>query len=451
MRRARLLLGLGLLLATARAVCFEGDVHYGLTEWLALQAGFDKQAAQIIATGDQRVDSGDIQFVDPVFMDACVAVDDVGARRAGEHHYPSTGSVAGAPGTRSVSPGSAAASKPALALIKIPANQAGFMLHKFGEALHTLQDSWSHQGVPDIPQPGAFACDDKRAWGHPTARGGWNSHKADITRYWPDDTRAMAKASYDLLTQYPPVADTKRTPRAWEDIRLSLDGFINASTKTEKNRWFQAHGLSDVSFLEGISLPDGTTSIDLKWPGRKLPPLATTQSRQHGVDPDLLDFYNRFFARWFTTEDFRALAAEFGGDADAGRGSPAAQARRAELAARLEAWRLRDHGRVAEIAHSLKPLTTKQHADLDAASKERNAIARYDPPSTAFFPLLPREKDVSPLLPFYVRTVATSDSKVPKAVAVVKLRHVPYDVIGVVAEKTEGRWHIVSIVATVDH
>ena len=46
------------------SLAFESDVHFGLTQWLALQAGFDEFAARTIATGDQRVDSGDMQFLD---------------------------------------------------------------------------------------------------------------------------------------------------------------------------------------------------------------------------------------------------------------------------------------------------------------------------------------------------------------------------------------------------
>jgi hypothetical protein len=103
-----------------------------------------------------------------------------------------------------------------------------------------------------------------------------------------------------------------------------LDRFVTASTKTEKKSWFVSQGISDVSFLEGVSLKDGTQPFDLKWPGRKLPPLASTQSRQHEVEADLLDFYNRFFTRWVSTLDFDTIASEFG--ADGGRAAPSGPA-----------------------------------------------------------------------------------------------------------------------------
>ena len=74
----RLLFLLGLLVVAARSTAFEADVHYGLTDWLALQAGFDPLEAQTIATGDQRVDSGDMQFIDLVAMYSCLGQNKVG-------------------------------------------------------------------------------------------------------------------------------------------------------------------------------------------------------------------------------------------------------------------------------------------------------------------------------------------------------------------------------------
>jgi hypothetical protein len=451
MNSARVMLAAVSLLAAPAAPAFEADVHYGLTQWLALQAGYDELAARTIAVGDQRVDSGDMQYVGPVLAYACVARDDPRSASARDHHYPSTGKLPGAPEQRAVQAGGDAARKAALEVLKIPPGQAAYMLFKLGEALHILQDSWSHQGVADIPKPAeaVFACDATRAWAHPAARGGWSSHKADLTGAWPADTLAMAKAVYDILTQYPMLPGTPRQARSWGEIRPLLGGFISASTKSDKARWFADHGIRDASFLEGISLRDGARPFELKWAERKLPALAAPQSRQHFVDADLLDFFNRFFEQWVSTSDFEALASAFG----AGRPrASAAPGSRAELTARLKVWRLRDHGRVADIAHAAAPLTAQQRARLDAIARERNAYARYDAPASAFFPLLPREQQsVSPLLPFFISTEAAPDGKDPRAVAVVKFRHLPYDTLGVIAERIDGHWRVASIVSVVDH
>jgi hypothetical protein len=434
-----------LALAATGSSGFESDVHYGLTQFLALQAGFDEEAARTIAVGDQRVESGDMQYVGPVLAYACVARDDLRAKLAGEHDYPSAGSIPAAPESRAVVAGADAAQRAAREVVQVPPGQAVYMLFRLGEALHILQDSWSHQGVPGIPNPapGVFSCDPRLAWGHPAARGGWDSHKADLTKDWPADTVAMAKAVYEVLVRFPALGGVARSARPWEQVRPALDGFIKASSKSDKKRWFASHAIADASFLEGISLRDGAQPFELKWAERKLPPLASAQSRQHFVDAELLDFFNRFFEQWVSTTDFGALASAFGA-------GPAS--RRAELAARLKLWRLRDHGRVAELAHAAHPLTGPQRSELDAIGRERKAYAAYDAPAAAFFPLLPRaEHDVSPLLPFFISTEAAPDGADPRAVAVVKFRHAPYDTLGVIAERRDGRWRVVSVVSVVDH
>jgi hypothetical protein len=448
MKRITLAVAVLTLLVAMNANAFESDVHFGLTQWLAMQAGFGTEAAQIIATGDQRVESGDMQFIELVLIYACVGKDDLAQRLARDQDYPSAGPVTGPPEQRMVQAGSAAAAQAATELLKTPLDKSPYMLLLLGGAIHTLQDSWSHQGTPDVPKPGAaITCDPNRAWAHPAARGGWNSHKADLTKDWPADTLAMAKATYDILVKYPMPAGAKQTPKTWDAIAPELDSFVHAATKTDKKNWFLAHGIADVSFLEGISLPDGKEPFTQKWQGRKLPPLSSAESRQHAVDPDVLAFFNRFFAQWMSSDDFNALATTFGRTAAKPGRKPIPDA---ELVARLKAWRLRDHGRVADIAHSLKPLTAKQRREIDAAAKAADALAHYASAADAFFPLLPRGKDVSPLLPFYVAV----DDAVPakgRAIAVTKLRHVPYDSIAVVAEQIDGQWRIVSITSVVDH
>jgi hypothetical protein len=451
----RLLFVLVFFLAASPAIAFEADVHYGLTNWLALQAGFEPEQAQIIATFDQRTDSGDMPFIDVVGLYACLAKDEVSARRAGEHHYPSEGSIPGPPETRAVVPNSRAARKAALEAIAISPNQAQYRFSKLGEALHILQDSWANQGIPTLPQLGeaASTCDSGFAWGHSEVRGGPASHRADLTVYWPMDTVAMAEATYEILQQYPPVSDTRRTARSWQEIRQELDDFISASTKTEKARWFVAHGINDVSFLEGISLPDGAEAFLKHWPNRKLPSLRSEKSSQHAVEPTLLDFYNSFFESWLATKDFTALVTEFSGAAETNEGTAATvmSMTNLELESRLKLWRLIDHGRVAELGLRREPLTREERANIDEIANRPGAYVSYAPLSSAYFPLLPGGgHDISPLLPFFIAEI-TSTAGHPRAMAVTKFRHAPYDIVGVVAESINGRWRVTSVVSTVDH
>jgi hypothetical protein len=447
-----LLLAAALLVAPMPVKAFEADVHFGLTAWLARQAGFEAMQAQIIATGDQRVDSGDMPDIDLEALYACVNKDEISARRAGAHHYPASASVPGAPETRAVSPNSDAARKAALATLDVDPSQAAFRLLQFGEALHLLQDSWAHQGTPGVPRLGdaAFPCDDRLAWGHPEARGGPQSHRADLTLHWPEDTVAMARATYDLLMRYPAISGVQRNPRGWDEIRPELDAFITASSKTEKARWFAAHTLRDVSFLEGISLPDGTEAFVQRWPGRKLPPLTTELSQQHAVEPGLLDFFNRFFARWLGTEDFASLAAEFSAAPGSNGGAASATMPRDELVSRLTLWRLHDHGRIAELALRRESLTADERASIDGIARQIDALAHYAPLSSAYYPLLPYGDDVSPLLPFFV-TTASPDAGPRQAIAIAKFRHAPYNIVGVIAQNIDAQWRVTSIVSTVDH
>jgi len=448
MWRTQLGMAIALVAVAGNASAYESDVHFGLTKWLAIQAGFAPAAADIIGTGNQRVDSGDMLFMELVLVYACTANDPLGERLAGEHHFPSAGPSAGPPQQRTVQPGSAAASKDANAVLGTPLDKSPYSLLLLGGALHTLQDSWAHQGIPSVPEPGeGLACDPLRAWANPQSRGGWNSHKADLTMAWPSDVAAMAKATYDILVKYPMPVGSKQPAKAWDAVAVELDKFTRASTKTEKAAWFRGHGIDDVLFLGGISLPDGTESFAASWPGRNLPELPSAGSRQHEIDKSLLAFFNDFFAQWMSSDDFNAIAAAFGDTAArAGKKPPAGDP---ELSARLKVWRIRDHGRVADIAHAQQPLTPKQRSAIDAAAKS-GALVRYDTPAKAFFPLLPRGKDVSPLLPFFVAVDQSAAGK-PRAVAITKLRHIPYDSLAVTAEQTNGKWRIVSILSTVDH
>ena len=448
-----------LLLSALQCRAQEADVNFGLTKWLAIQAGFTQEQADALATGNQRVDSGDMQYIEVLPTYACLAIDRENADLVRLLRFPSQGAVPGAPDRRSVTPGNDIAQKALLKMEGAKPSQAPYLLHLMGAALHTLQASWAHQGVPDVPQPfGALgSCDATLAWANPRARGGWNSHKADLTYAWPADTLSMAEATYSALQILPPISDVQRSPKPWADLRAKLPGFIRASTKTEKKKWFEAQGIKDVSFLEGISLPDGAERFDLRWPGRKLPPLRTLQSTQHHIEQDLLDSMSRFFTQWVSTTDFDALAAEMAepetavGSTREWQSLGLTPASRAELAARLRAWRIRDHGRVAELAHATQPLTASQRSTLSEIARDPGHLANYPAPTEAFFPLLVNGPEPSPLLAFILYPVASSKQGNPRVIAVTKFRHAPYDAVEALGERIDNRWYIVAIRAVVDH
>lgn len=434
-------------------------MNFGLTKWLAIQAGFTREQADALGIGDQRVNSGDMQYMQLLPTYACLASDRESADIVRLMHFPSQGTVPAPPDRRSVVPGNDIATTALVKLDDAKPNQTPYLLYLMGAALHTFQASWMHQGVPDVPEPfGALApCDPTLAWANPHARGGWNSHKADLTHAWPAETLAMAEATYGALKRLPPIGQAQRSPRPWTDVRAKLAGFIRAATKTEKGKWFEAQGIRDVSFLEGISLPDGAERFELTWARRKLPPLSTMQSTQHHIEQDLLDAMSRFFTQWASVTDFEALATQMAEPDRAARSSADwqslgfAPSDRGELAARLRAWRIRDHGGVAEAAHAIHSLNPSQRAQLSAIARDARQLATYSVPTEAYFPLLVNGPEPSPLLAFILYPVVSSTPENPRAIAVTKFRHAPYDTVEVLVERIDHRWCIVAIRALVDH
>ena len=433
-------------------VAAESDVHFGLTKFLAFQAGYDAGQAEAIALGNQRVESGDMQFVALVFDYACLGRDVELANEVGSRSYPSSQRAPSPPAQRAVIAGGEAAWKEARSLESTKSSQGSFRLFELGNALHVLQDSYSHQGVPDSPQTAPlFTCDADMAWAHPRARGGWNSHAADLTHRWPADTVQMAKATYDALLRYPALGTVTRKPADWEKVRPLLDGFIKASTKAEKQAWFTAQGIADTSFLAGISLKDGPTRFNSEWGGRRLPKLPAPQSRQHETEPVLLAFFSQFFVEWLTSDNFEGLVETYAAAPAPGRSPKSALADKAELAARLRLWRILDHGAAADLAHAQAPLTASQLRAVASLAKSPTALARYAQATNAVFPLVTNGVPASPLLPFIVRKAPPSASGNARAVAIAKLRHAPYDTVGIVAENIQGSWKVIGIAGAVDH
>jgi hypothetical protein len=443
------------VLLTCVAACqvnaAESDVHFGLTRFLALKAGYSAAQAEAIALGNQRVESGDMQFVALIFDYACLANDAALARDVSSRSYPASRQAPAAPADRAVVAGGDPSRSEARRLEGVKSSQGGFLLYELGQALHALQDSYFHAGVPDVPQMAPFfACDPSMTWAHPRERGGWSSHGADLTYRWPEETARMAEASYEALRRFPKIGVEERNAAPWNQVLPLLDGFIKAATKLDKQKWFEANGISDTTFLAGISLKDGPRPFELNWNGRRLPALPSIQSRQHDTDPKLLAFYSKFFAGWLSATDLEMLAKDNAVSPPKGRQRPATTERE-ELVARLRLWLLHDHGAVADLAHQQSPLSPRQRASIAALARAPGASVHYAQPQEGVFPLVTNDKAASPLLPFIVRPAPPSPTGTRRAVAIAKLRHVPYDTIGIVAEDVEGVWKVIAVVSAVDH
>ena len=160
------------LAASAPAHAYESDVHYGLTRWLALRAGYSESQADAIAIANLRVDGGLVESVQLGLEYACAGHFPEVAKLAQGARYPSARSVPAAPSDRIVHAGSEDARRSLHVAMNVVKGQEGLMLGRLGRALHSLQDSWAHQGVPSTPQFGdVLGCDATLASGHPA---GWS-------------------------------------------------------------------------------------------------------------------------------------------------------------------------------------------------------------------------------------------------------------------------------------
>ena len=142
-----------------------------------------------------------------------------------------------------------------------------------------------------------------------------------------------------------------------------------------------------------------------------LPPLKSAPSSQHDAAPEVKAFFDEVFARWLGTESVASVVMTLGAGAAArplpiSSGVRASQSGNAsldpalrQLTARLKLWKMRDHGAAAPLAHARAPLSTAQLAAVDRLTRGPGAYVQPDELRNAFFPLLPKSTDPSPLLP----------------------------------------------------
>ena len=70
--------GVALILFTCAtpALAWEDDVHFGLTKWLALQAGYPDKLAHLLASRNVGADEGILDARKLVFWYACLSKDE---------------------------------------------------------------------------------------------------------------------------------------------------------------------------------------------------------------------------------------------------------------------------------------------------------------------------------------------------------------------------------------
>ncbi|MPY86723.1 MAG: hypothetical protein GEU99_02235 [Luteitalea sp.] len=192
-------------------------------------------------------------------------------------------------------------------------NDASDALGALGEALHPFQDSWSHQGVPDVPlRPGLRLRPDLSS-AHPEARGGWFSKAADRTYLHVSDVTNMARETFAVLQRYLQHNSQWRVRASadWSALEPIVREFAEASTRQQKDAWAVKHIPRDwsasVEAGRYLSLPAGPASFARQFQAVR-PPSALASSAE--VPTALLEAANGFVNAWIGTRDV-AAAAEF--------------------------------------------------------------------------------------------------------------------------------------------
>jgi hypothetical protein len=226
---------------------YQSDFHRGLTEFLALLAGFSREEAIAIAEAavapdrDRRnpIDTG-ITLLFPGFYEKWGEL--ASARSLRKWHFPLTCNKRNSK-TCAVVESSDAAREVYLEGI------AELNLAKFGEGLHVLQDSYSHQGSPTwtyrAPELGVLAC-----FGHPDTRGGAWSTRADRPDRYPDVAFRAAGATFRALMDWQ-RANGNWTPNqvaaGWEAFsraRPEIEEWIRLPSKGDREEWLAQRGIT---------------------------------------------------------------------------------------------------------------------------------------------------------------------------------------------------------------
>jgi hypothetical protein len=386
-----------MIFVAIRCVAWEKDLHYGLTKWLAFKAGFTLADSETIAEGAEAPDEGDL-YPAPgaVFHSACIGRNPDISRLVQEFHFPGYGAVPGPADKRAVDPGGPS-DNAATDLVEkevqaqLPHQPPQKTLTNLGIALHPLEDSWAHQGVPDTPwRP----CSDDLSWGHPAARGGWRRHDADLTYLHRQDTLDTAARVYGFLVRFlnthPAMKrDPHRVPPAWSTLEPAVGQFAKAANKADKRAWFNAQqdvpfqSYRDQKFLDKIDLPDSigkAKSASVPNTNKHWAHLTTVQ--QHFPPGDVEEFVERFLTLWLMKHDIKglmpytdvrqlteALAHE--------EGKATMEGADPESFSQLvfQMWLVRDHGLVSYLGHGLGKVAGSEKrlsvsAQLELLNKE---------------------------------------------------------------------------------
>ena len=435
---------------------YEEDVHYGLTYWLAMKAGFVHEHAETIATANVRYDHSRERATYVVVRYACLQRDAQKASTVRDNHFPSTGSVPGTPDERQVQANSDQAFKRVDDLLRdlpkqLTDEERQALLVAYGEGLHAAQDSWSHHGTPDPPPGGLLGelvCDPRLAYGHPVSRGGWREHIADLTsKHKPSEALAMAEMTYWRLCELRRLLDDQScTTEFYFELSSVLGDLVGRNTKQGKADWFKTRGMQDTQFLDVINEATGKgyVSVSSIEGSTRIGKLEVPYSRLLAAAKGPLQFMQEFYTAFMTLkvpEVLKKLAIRTfakGQLVPVGDENIGPEHREALIAF----WQVRDHGEaVARFkTHNISSLPIGQVREI--LPWLRSAVAPYASVEEALLPLDENGAGV------WADEVKVKDRLLWLGLA--RLRHAPSEILVVVAETIEGEPKVVGIDSFVD-
>ena len=386
------------VLAACPMYGWETGVHYPLTRWLAVKAGFSEADAELIASGDQELDDGTFSPAPwAVGLHIILTGDKSASKDVQRKHFPSYGEVPGDPGKRAVEPNSKAAREWALSEVDSKISGKGKSrqraLADFGNSLHPLQDSWSHQGIPDIPfRPGPEVWP-RLSWGHPVSRAAWANHDADLTYLHIEDTVATAKETYALLLKYLGNHKELKAKESipWARLESDVRDFATANTKETKYQWFKRDAnvplnqYGRASFLRELSLPGPPIFIKtnpLKPARLVLDQNSPFQGETSKVPIEVRDIAEKFLDTWIVKANVEAALGFINPEElhqqlrheDLGSNEQLVWARKF-----LTLWLIEDHGLVNEKGHGVPGM--KGYSELPVNPEQAQGtfhIVRYE-------------------------------------------------------------------------
>ncbi|MGH8382385.1 hypothetical protein [Pseudomonas sp.] len=243
-----------LLIPSLPALAYESDVHFGLTYWLATQAGFNHQQSHDIARGNELTDTGLLDAKHAIIWQLCIKRQEDASKLTRYLHFRAQQPPPALPPARPVDSAEVFAQGQINSVLAEADHGPQAHLLKLGQALHGWQDAYAHHGVSDHHAP----CPEQWVWTHALDRGGALSHQADRTYVYPFDCREAARSSYGYLRRYRQSMNLPTAAKDWSTLEPQVFAFCQLRTRTAKYQWLESHNVPQARAIVGnTSLSDG--------------------------------------------------------------------------------------------------------------------------------------------------------------------------------------------------